>query len=123
MGQGRDRGARVVTLVVHPELRYQWVVVRRELGSRLDPRVATRVRRPGDLGEQTRVRPIVAGRILRIDAGFDRMTPRPWRRRPGSRTIHSTRSTPHTISVTGCSTWRRALTSRNESSSVSASTR
>ena len=40
-----------------------------------------------------------------------------------TRTIHSTRSTPHTASVTGCSTWSRALTSRKAGSNVSASTR
>ena len=97
------------------------IVVGRDLQPGLDPAVAARDRRAGSVTSVSApgAGPEVARRILGVDARprWPRPAPAAPARAASSspaawRTIHSTRSTPVTSSVTPCSTWRRVFTSR-----------
>ena len=93
-----------------------------------DPGVDARVGGRDPFGDRARARPVVVRGILGVDARLDRRaraaatdgasSASGGRSPRASRTIHSTRSTPVTISVTGCSTWSRVFTSRNAYSPV-----
>ena len=113
------------------------VVVRRDLAAGLEAGVepdagAVRAgrtrRRPRDLERRQRaaLRLPVGGRVLGVQPHLDRVAVRSApiaarveRSRPSATaSCSSTRSTPCTSSVTGCSTWRRVFISRNQKRSV-----
>ena len=122
--QRRERP--VTVAAARDDLGEQRVVVRRHAGARLDmgvdPRTGTgrrRERREHGAGDRARARPEVAGRVLGVDphsiACPASVTSSCFSRsgRPSAMAICSaTRSSPVIASVTGCSTWIRAFTSR-----------
>jgi hypothetical protein len=105
---------------MHDELGDHRVVEGRDLAAALDPGIHPHVVREPGLGQQAGGGLEVLARILGIDPRLDRMAPRGPRAQglqggsspAAASSIHSTRSTPVTSSVTPCSTCSRVFTSR-----------
>ena len=89
----------------------------------VDPDMSVRFRQR-EMHETARRGQEIARRILGVDPGLDRMAPcrdlglgRHGSGSPAAtRSCHSTRSSPVTISVTGCSTWSRVFISMKKNS-------
>ena len=71
-------------------------------------------------GEGVKAPPVGSSALIRTSMAWPSRRTSSWVNPSGSpeatRSCHSTRSSPVTISVTGCSTWRRVFISRKKNS-------